>query len=137
MSGLQTKVNATKYAARLRARLAEVIKKRQRALKTYKTDVMKWQKDIASWVEGEGFARARNLKAKKDERDYDRRTLGFDPYAFFSGCPKPPKYPDDKLIREIRAMLRQLAITGQQTIHLYTSDVEHIFGDPETADEIE
>ena len=43
--------------------------------------------------------------------------------------------PKDDVIRKIGSALRHIAITGQKTVHLNSSDLETYFGDKDEGDD--
>jgi len=124
-----TKIKAKVYAAKLRKRLAALKAERPKQLQEYKDGMAKWRKDMKKWVSEHGAKRVDGLKVEKESRSW-RNDIRFNTGEFFSGAPMPPVWPDDKQIREIQALLRHLAITGQQTVQVSTADVASYLGEP-------
>ncbi len=123
---MDTKVKATVYAKALRARLAELKAAREKALAAYKTGVVAWRAELTTWIVDNAKKRIAAVGAdeiKRHRTGYNRRDA-FAPGYFFVGAPQPPEYPDDKQIRDISALLRQLGITGVETVNVSTEDVK-------------
>jgi hypothetical protein len=133
---MQTKVKATLYASKLRAALKDKKQDRAKALKLYMAQLVNWRNDLRKWITAHASDRIDDITAKSLQGDrYSRHNSpGFDAGKFFNGAPRPPEYPGDKQIRAIQAVLRQLAMTGQQTITVSTEDVTRLMGDAEDED---
>ncbi len=122
---METRLKAVSYAKQLKARLMELQTQRKKDLKKYESDVAQWRADMTVWLRGEGVNRVAKMPKSKlqEERRYGTsHVLASD--TFFSGAPKVPAYPSDKSIIKIRALLRQLAISGQEHITVSTKDIE-------------
>ena len=86
--------------------------------------IKRWRLDLARWIQENGGQRVLDAKPMKNPHWSDR--AGFSTDDFFRGSPQPPDYPDDKVICEIQALLRQLGITGQETVTVSTEDVARL-----------
>lgn len=124
---MQTKIKTKVYAARLRKKLEALEKDRPHLVQAYRADVDLWRKDMVSWLTKGADERVKSIKLSK-ARTYNGKPH-VDTSAFFRGMPEAPKWPSDKQIREIRAVLRHLGITGQETITVSTEDVSRYLGD--------
>lgn len=131
---METIVNTLTYSKKLRTRLRELEAEKVSATAAHKAAVTKWRKDLLAWVKSNAEERTAKLSIEKPNRWGDDR-LNFSPEQFFRGAPKAPVAPTDDQIRKVRALLRQLAITGQKTIRVSTKDVAELFGDGEIADD--
>ena len=135
---METKIKATVYAAKLRAKLAALKKEREKLLADYKTGLVAWKKDLAAWILKNAKARVDTItstEVKEARRnDWNGRT-SFNEHAFFAGSPSAPTYPDDKQIRDITALLHHLGITGKEEVRLSTADVVKYLGDGGKFDE--
>jgi len=128
---MQTKVKAPVYAKKLRARLAELRKRRAQALKEYELAVSLWRTNFCAWLRDTGQKRVDEIK-KSELRAYNGKYAhrpGFDVNEFFRDAPRPPIYPDDRQIRGVVAVLRLLGISGQSAIHVGTADITKLFSD--------
>ncbi len=128
---LQTKMKSTDLAKKLRLRLKELTARRKGELTKYERAVNAWKTAMAKWVKLNGPKKIAALP-KSDLKEHNgrwRNNPGFSTEMFWNGCPSAPKYPDDKQARAVRTLLRQLGITGQQTVHLGTDEVKKLFMD--------
>lgn len=129
---METRIKATEYAKLLRAKLTTLKAEREKALVDYKTGLVTWKKDLTAWVAKNSKARIEAItstEVKDSARNHWSSAPGFKAEAFFAGCPKAPSYPDDKMIRDITALLHHLGITGKEEVRLSTSDVQRYLGD--------
>jgi hypothetical protein len=134
---MQTKIKTTVYAKQLRAKLKELEAKRKKDLADYKTNFETWRVRLVEWLRTNGVKRVDviTMTEVKNHTNKYHRSVRFDTSAFFAGAPEPPTYPSDKQIRDIKALLRHLGITGQQTINVTTEDVARHLGDGEKYEE--
>jgi hypothetical protein len=123
---METRLKAVAYAKQLKARLEELQAQRKKDLKKYEEDLSTWRGAMIVWLRGEGVNRIVKMPKSKlqEERRWSSGSPGFASDAFFAGAPKVPACPSDKPILKIRALLRQLAISGQEHITVSTKDVE-------------
>lgn len=121
---MDLKIKTELYAKQLRARLKELKDARPKQLADYHDAVKRWRLDLARWIQENGGRRVLDAKPVKNPHWSD--CAGFSTDDFFRGSPQPPDYPDDKVIREIQALLRQLGITGQETVTVSTEDVARL-----------
>lgn len=132
---MDTNVSTLSYAKQLRARLRELEVEHRSALVKHVKDVVKWRKEIVVWVR-QNADKAGKLSIKEPRGHYsEERELNFDPRAFFRGAPAAPVKPKDDQIRKVRALLRQLSITGQKTVRVSTREVGEIFGEGKLEDD--
>lgn len=127
----ETTMKAVVLAKKLRARLAEIKKTRPAKLKAYDVAVAKWKRDMITWTKSAVETRVMAItkaELQANEGRY-RYSIGFDAGSFFKGAPQPPRFPDDKQQRAIQRLLRQLAITGQETVRFTGKEVEELFTD--------
>ena len=122
---MDTKIKTDLFAKQLRARLAQLKEARPRELAAYHDAVKQWRLDLARWIQEHGGQRVLSAQPAKENRWHSDRA-GFSTDDFFRGSPLPPEYPDDKVIREIQVLLRQLGITGQATVTVSTGDVARL-----------
>ncbi len=115
---METVMKVTKYAALLRARVAVLKEERVRDMAKFKVDFIEWKKALAAWI-GKNYGD--RVEAIKKDSNYYR--MDFDYQEFFLGAPLRPMEPDDKVIGQIRALLRHLSITGQESVHVSTDDI--------------
>lgn len=130
-----TKIKTTDYAKQLRKKLKELTDARPKILEQYKIDLNRWRADLKAWVRANLDKRIDALQVQGRGRRHFDYSYDFDAAGFFAGAPKPPKYPDDKQIRNIRNLLQQLGITGQKEVHVSTEDVARYLGEPGDAEE--
>ena len=123
---METKIKTEAYAKQLRARLKELQDARPKLLADYHDAVEQWRLDLARWIQEHGGQRALDAKPQKERPQYISDRAGFSTDDFFRGSPLPPVYPDDRVIREIRALLRQLSITGQAQVTVSTGDIARL-----------
>lgn len=127
---MDTTIKVTVYAKSLQGRLADLKAAREKALEAHRNDLTKWRKSLVDWIAKNAKSRIGAITVDELKRTrYGANCTPFDTSSFFRGCPDAPTYPDDKQIREITALLRQLGITGQDTVKVSTSDVERYLGD--------
>lgn len=128
---METTIKTTVYAKKLRTRLKTLKEERGAARAAFVKATVKWPRDFVVWVKANAVGRALNAKVSSYEgrRNWNSNKLGFDYEVFFAGAPEPPTLADDDQIRAIQGLLRHLAITGQATVRLTTSDVSKYFGD--------
>jgi hypothetical protein len=121
---METKMKALAYSRHLHTRLKELQAKRKKDIVVYDKLLAQWRKDMVVWLHNTGSDRI--LKMSKTSLQKERRytATGLDVQAFFIGAPPVPKYPSDEQINKIKALLRQLAISHQDTITVSTEDVE-------------
>lgn len=132
---METIVNTLTYSKKLRTRLRELEAERAKATESHKAAVVKWRREIVAWVKANAD-KAATLQISEPRGYYgDERGLNFNPCHFFHGAPAAPVKPKDDQIRKVRALLRQLAITGQKTIRVSTKDVAEIFGEGKLEDD--
>lgn len=122
---METKIKTELFAKQLRARLAHLKDERPKQLAAYHDAVKQWRLDLARWIQENGGQRVLDAKPRRERSRWDTNA-GFDTSEFFRGSPLPPVYPDDKAIREITALLRQLGITGQATVTVTTETVARL-----------
>lgn len=129
---IQTKMKALVFAKKLRAQI-EVLKKQKAAEeRKFNADFAKWQKELEAWTKANVLKRVRAItKNEVKEHHRYRDDRGFSTSAIFAGCPTAPEFPKqaEDRIKKCRTLLRQLALTGQEMVHIDTSDVKKIFGD--------
>lgn len=123
---MDTKIKTDLFAKQLRARLAQLKEARPRELAAYHDAVNQWRLDLARWIQEHGGKRVLSATPMKSRERYFGDRAGFSTDDFFRGSPLPPEYPDDKVIREIQVLLRQLGITGQATVTVSTGDVARL-----------
>jgi len=126
---METTVKATVIASKLRARIAELKKQRAKASVSFGRLAKQWRADLVNWFKTEG-ARCAALQtpAKWDGNSYGCRNI-------LDDAPKPPKAWDDTQLKRCRSLLRQIGITGQQTIRMSESEVDRYFKDKEANDD--
>jgi hypothetical protein len=129
---LDTSMNAILFAKKLRQRQSELKTKYKKDLDKYARDFESWKAALARFLVNDAKKNVEKLlRSKFDENryseDYWKSTV-------LADCPKPPKRPTDEVIRKIAAALRHIAITGQKTVHLNSSDLETYFGDEADGD---
>jgi hypothetical protein len=134
---IETKIKTTVFAKKLKARLVQLKAKREQDIAKYKVDFVTWKKDLLKWTLASSKARVDAITPKstcpRTERQYrNSDDAPFDTKAFFLACPDAPTYPSDKQIRDITTLLRQLSISGTETIRLTPSYVHKYFGDETT-----
>lgn len=125
---METTVNVTTYAKKLRARQTELEAQRKKEVAAHKAAVAKWRTDLAAWVTANA-GRVQRIALSKPNRWGGDDRLGFEPRQFFIGAPKAPVAPSDENLRRVRALLRQLSITGQKTVRISTREVAELFGE--------
>ncbi len=132
---METTVKVVPFSKRLQARLKELKAQRGPALKKFNADFTKWKQDLALWTMRNAKKKVENITIDevREARRYRDSDPGFTASHFFIGAPKPPAYPSDKPIREIQRTLRHMAITGQETMRVSSSDIEKWF--PEEDDD--
>jgi hypothetical protein len=121
---METKMKALAYSRHLHTRLKELQTRRKKNIVAYDKALAEWRKAMVVWLHNAGSDRI--LKMPKSSLQKERRytATGLDVQAFFIGAPPVPKYPSDEQINKIKALLRQLAISRQDTITVSTEDVE-------------
>lgn len=135
---METTVKVTVFAKKLRIRLKTLSANRERAIEKYSKDYVTWKKDLKKWILENYIVQvdAITIKDTRDARSYRYSSSpGFDTSSFFLKAPKPPIYPSDKPIREIRRVLRHLGITGQQTVRVCTEDMSKYFEEEKEEDD--
>ncbi len=125
---MQTKIKATAYAAKLRAKLAALKAQRPKDQEAYKKALLVWRADLKKWLAEQGPKRVDAAKPERTNR-WGSSLARFDGSDFFAGAPVPPVAPDGKQIRDIQHLLRHLGLTGQETILVSTEDVARYLGD--------
>ena len=132
---METKMKSTDYAKKLQVRVKILKSRRTAELAAFDKAVKAWRVAFVKWLRVKGPERVKQVTVEEiQENARYRGDLSIDTRRFFSGAPTPPRYPDGKIIRKIEGMLRHLAITGQQTVIVHSSDVEELMVDGEKED---
>jgi hypothetical protein len=122
------KMKTTLYAHKLKARLKELQDQRKKNLKKFEADVRTWRVALSSWIRNMAGGRVDNIKTAELRDKYRRSdTPGFNTVRFFDGAPVPPKYPDDKLIRDIQRKIQYLAVTYFKDVYVSEEEVGRFF----------
>jgi hypothetical protein len=132
---METKIKALAYSKHLHARLKELQTQRKKDIVAYDKALADWRKAMVVWLHNTGSDRV--LKMTRSSLMKERRytSNGIDTQTFLAGAPVVPKYPSDDGINKIKALLRQLAITRQDTVTVSTEDVEkYLIGKEEDED---
>lgn len=123
---MEVQVSVGRLVKQLQLRRKQLKARRAAELKAFERAFERWRLDLAKYLEINARACAMKITRKNiGHRYYGRRWQEM----IFDGAPKPPPYPSDEMIRKIDAKLRQLALTDQKRVKLYTSDYEEIFND--------
>jgi len=130
---LDTSMNAILFAKKLRQRQSELKAKHKKDLDKYARDFESWKAALARFLVND--ARKNVERIFRTQIDKDRYRDSYWKNVVLAGCPEPPKRPGEEVIRKIAAALRHIAITGQKTVHLNSSDLETYFGDEADGDE--
>lgn len=129
---IESKMKAVVFAKKVREQIVKLQKKKALEAKKFEADFAKWQKDFEAWMKANALKRVRGItKAHvKEHKGYHRGDLGFDVGEFFRGCPTAPRFPTESedRIKKCRTVLRQLAITGQEMVHIDKYDIDKLFG---------
>lgn len=128
---METTINALQWARKLRAVLAKLQKKRQSAVRAHRAAVVKWRRELVTWVRTNAERRVASLSVDSNRRRYGSDDRGFSSSAFFVGAPPAPRLPDADHIREIQKTLRYIAVTGVKNVHVSREDVARLLGDDE------
>lgn len=131
---LDTSMNAILFAKKLRNRQAELKAKHKKDLDNYARDFESWKAALARFLVNDAHKNvAKILRSKFDTNRYNHDSYWQN--VILADCPKPPMKPKDDVIRKIGSALRHIAITGQKTVHLNSSDLETYFGDEDEGDD--
>ncbi len=124
-------MNSLVLAKKLRVRRVELRKAHSRAVAAYGNAFSRWRLALGGWL----IHNARKRVATITRADLTYRYGDGYQKRILDGAPKPPKKPDDSVIRKIDATLRRLAITGQKTVQLSDRDLDELFVDSAGDDE--
>lgn len=124
---IESQMNAVAFARKLRARRDELKAKRKRELIKFNQAFENWKKELGKWLAVNGKKRAATILRKEGHNHRYRD----DSYisVLLKGHPEPPRYPSSTTIEQIDSMLRQIAITGQNTIRVTEDMVNKYFKD--------
>lgn len=129
---MDTVIKATVLAANLKKQLTKLQAERKAALNKFDLDFKAWKAAAVRWCAKELPARitrtTRGDLLEERSRYNGGNALQLNADRLFDGAPKPPTYPSEKRITEVRALLRQLSISGQVTMKLSTTDVAKFLG---------
>ena len=125
--GDETKMSATVYARKLRARQAELKAAHKKAVKAHAVAFELWKMALASWLRSSAVTSTVSGLLQKTVYGggYNRDWR----IALMEGAPKAPRRPTDEIQRRIALKLRQLAITGQASAMVTERDIKELFTD--------
>jgi hypothetical protein len=127
---LETTMGALAYAKKLRAHQKTLKAKHTRDLRAYAVAFEAWKKSLEAWLKSGAIENVRKLtRGSVSASRYAADT------AILRGHPTAPTKPSTDAIDRISGVLRHLAITGQKSVRVSSSDVERYFGDDAESDE--
>ncbi len=127
---LETSMGALAYAKKLRAHQKKLKDKHARDLRSYAVAFESWKKSLEKWLKTGAVENARKLTrgSLNGLRFRDDSWSN----AILRGHPTQPTKPNTEAIDRISGVLRHLAITGQKSVRVSSSDIDRYFGEDES-----